>query len=138
MKNATLDKVIITLDKDSEGNIVKDDHGFPVVIAITIIGIVIRSIKADELHAFCSGVGIKNRGKTKRESALLIAYTKKMDSAIELNGAAVKQTTQQKVNMKFRLLNAFFTDQYYKKFVSVNKRKTKAQIDSGMAGNSQG
>ena len=137
-KTATLDDVNITEARDAEGNIEKDDQGATKMIATSIKGVVIRSIKADVIRAFCTRHGIRSRGKTKREGALLIAYTKQMDGAIELNVEATKQTTQQKINMKFRLLNACFTDQYYEKFVSVNKRKTRAQIDSGTAGNSQG
>jgi hypothetical protein len=134
---ATLDDVIITQDKDSDGNMVDDENGTRLMIASTIKGLAIRKFKVDELRAFCSRAGIKHRSKNKRDIALLIAYTKQMDSNHELTGAAAKQSTQQKTNMEFRLLNSCFTDQYYEKFVAINRRKTKAQLDTGKAGNNE-
>jgi hypothetical protein len=50
---------------------------------------------------------------------------------------AGKQSSQQKMAMKIRLLNTCFSDLYYESFIAVNHRKTKNQLDRGDTGNSK-
>jgi hypothetical protein len=126
---ANLDDVIITEDTNSEAT-----DGTPVMIATTIVGRLFKDLKVDELRAFCSRAKMTgHRSKNKREIALLIAYSIQYDKAVELTGVAAKQNAQQRINMKFRLINACFTDTYYQKFVDVNKKKTRSKLDAGTA-----
>jgi hypothetical protein len=60
-----------------------------------------------------------------------------MDGVLELTGLASKQSSQQRLAMKIRLLNVCFTDLHYGDFLNVNKRKTRTKLDRGDAGNSK-
>jgi hypothetical protein len=70
---------VIVLEKDDSGNIVQDDNGIKVMIATTIKGVAIKSIRMDILCPFCIKVGIqKIRAKSKVVLSRLIAYSKQM------------------------------------------------------------
>jgi hypothetical protein len=133
IKHATLEDVVIVPKKDDDGNIVQDDNGIKVMIATTIKGVAIKSIRMDSLRPFCIKVGIQTiRAKSKVILSRLIVYSKQMDSAHEQTGLAGKQSSQQKMAMKIRLLNACFSDLYYKSFIAVNHRKTKKNLTEEM------
>jgi hypothetical protein len=133
----TLEDVVIAPDVDKDGNDVTDDNGVRVMIATTIKGIAIKKITMDTLRTFCRKFGIKPPKKSKEVLAREIAFSKQMDSAHELTGVAAKQSSQERIAMKIRLLNACFTDEHFQDFLNVNKRKTKNELDRGDAGNSK-
>jgi hypothetical protein len=137
INSATLDDVVIIPEKDDAGNDVEDENGIKVMVATAIKGIAIKNILCTLLRKFSDKVGVKGRNRSKLVISRQLAYAKQMDSAHELTGAAAKQSSNQRLSMKLRLLNTCFTDDHYDEFVNVNKRKTRNQIDRGDAGNSQ-
>ena len=134
VKGATLEDVVIIPEIDNVGNIVMDEHGIQAMIATTIRGIAIKNIKVDILRPFCIKFGIKPIKKSKDVLARELAYSKQMDSAHKLTAVGAKQSSNQRVSMKFRLLNSCFNDDNYEQFINVNKKKTRAELDRGDAG----
>jgi hypothetical protein len=81
VKSATLKDVETLQEKDTDGMDLLDDDGVKQKIATTIKGISIKDIKVDALRTFCAKVGIKGRGKPKKDLARKIAYSAQLDSA---------------------------------------------------------
>jgi uncharacterized protein with GYD domain len=76
LKCATLEDVVIVAEKDDDGNIMQDDNAIKVMIATTIKGVAIKSIRMDILRPFCVKVGIqKIRAKSKGIPSRLIVYS---------------------------------------------------------------
>jgi hypothetical protein len=137
VKRATLVDVVIVPEMDKDGILVTDEHGTQVMIATTIAAIAIKSIKVDILRTFCIKYGLKPQKKSKDILAREIAYSKQMEGVLQLTDVASKQSSQQRLAMKIRLLNVCFTDLHYVDFLNVNKKKTRAELDRGDAGNSK-
>jgi hypothetical protein len=79
LKHATLEDMVIIPEKDDNGNVVMDDNGIKVMVATTIKGVAIKSIRMDILHPFCIKVGIQKSGLRARSSF-------SADCVLEANG----------------------------------------------------
>jgi len=97
-------------------------------VATSLHGCQLSQLKVEQICKLCLLLGVpKYKGKGKLAYQLLIVYAKKFQSIPNL----IARKTDNNLNTKFWIVNAYFHDDNYHYSFKINDKKTRVELDAG-------
>jgi len=139
LENSQLADVELIELKNNKGETELDkDTGAKVFVAYKVAGVELKKLPVVMLRLLCRHYGIKKIRQLKKDDLLkTMAKVKQTHAAYAALEEDDTTKQQKKENDKIRLINIFFSTEYYSDAFHMNDKKNRKELDAGGAGNNR-